>query len=89
MQEIKVSTRECADQQGRLRRFEYFLLVEEVCVGGFTMENYGVKIKEAGGGSAEIRALTPSQSRIEVFLKLLSDNLVTPVSLGEVTEDWL
>ena len=89
MQEIKVATRQCVDERGVSHTFHYFLLVDEITAGSFTMEDYGVKIEEAGGESAEIRSLTPSQNRIGSFLTLLTDSLVTPVNLPEVVEDWL
>ena len=40
--EIKIATRQCADQRGNPRRFHYFLTVDQEETPRFFCENYGV-----------------------------------------------
>lgn len=87
--ELEIAARQCADQEGRPRRFHYYLTVDVVETPGFCCENYGVRIQEENGGSARIPAITTSALRIDELMTLLTDNRVGPAGLADVVADWL
>lgn len=87
--EYKVATRECRDDQGKLRIFHYFLTVDLEGSSRFIMENYGVRITEEDGDACTLPALTTDPSRIDELVSVLVDNLVGPVGLTDVVQDWL
>ncbi len=87
--EYKVATKQCRDDQGRLRTFHYFLTVDLEGSSRFVMENYGVRITEEDGEACTLPALTTSPSRIDELITILVDNLVGPVGLADVVQDWL
>lgn len=87
--ELKIASRTVTDEQGRRRRFHYSLLVNQVEAGSFSCEDYGVGVREEGGGSARIPGITTSAMRIDELMTLLVDNKVGPASLADVVADWL
>lgn len=87
--EIKIATRRCADQEGVLRCFHYFLTVDQEETPRLCCENYGVRITEDSGGDASIPGITTSASRIDELMTLLVDNRVGPAGLADVVADWL
>lgn len=90
MHELIVSTREMDDQEGRPRRYTYSILVDEMDVGPFSCESYGVIVKESTQGQAAVVPhITTSVSRIDELMELLTRNAVTPAGLKDVIEDWL
>ncbi len=89
MMELKVATRQCTDDAGKIRRFHYYLTVEQAEGPYMYCENYGVRIEEEGGGAETVPGITPSASRIDELMTLLVDNRVGPVGLRDVISDWL
>ncbi len=87
--EYKVATRACRDDQDRSRIFHYFLTVDLEGSSPFAMENYGVRITEEDGAACSLPALTTSPSRIDELMTVLVDNLVGPIGLADVVQDWL
>ena len=87
--ELKIATRQCADQEGRPHRFHYFLTVDPEETAQFFCENYGVRIAEESGGDVSIPRITTSAARIDELMALLVDNLVGPAGLADVVSDWL
>ena len=88
MVEMKIASRSCADDLGRQRTFHYYLTVDQIPVGQFCCEDYGVRIDEEDGDSASVPSITTSPARIDELMTLLVDNLVVPVSLEDVIDDW-
>ncbi len=90
MHELLVCTKEARDQEGKSREYTYSIIVDEMNVGPFCCESYGVKIREAPTGVlAVIPHVTTSIPRIDELMELLTQNTVTPSSLRDVMEDWL
>lgn len=90
MRELLVCTREVRDAEGRLHRYTYSVLIDEMDVGPFSCESYGVKIAEQATGHVAIVAhVTTSIPRIDELMELLTRNGVTPTSLRDVIDDWL
>lgn len=89
MKEILIDTRSLEDDYGRKREYTYSVLVGEKNVGSFSCEDYGVKIQETGGESAEIPDITVSAARIDDLMSLLIRNTVTPITLSDVVADWI
>ena len=87
--EMKIATRQCADQSGVQRRFHYFLTVDQEETSHFFCENYGVHIKEEHGADASIPCITTSAQRIDELMTLLVDNRGGPAGLADVVADWL
>lgn len=90
MREMTVCTRGVEDEEGRMRRYCYSILIDEMSVGAFSCESYGVRIREEGTGRAAMAAhVTTSIPRIDELMELLARNVVTPSGLRAVLDDWL
>lgn len=90
MRELVVGTEETMDQEGRRREFTYSILIDEMDVGPFSCESYGVKIVESGTDRiAVVPHVTVSIPRIDELMELLIRNKVTPSGLRHVIDDWL
>lgn len=87
--EMKIATRQCADQEGKTRCFHYFLTVNQEETSNFFCENYGVRIAEREGGDVSIPNITTSAARIDELMTLLVDNRVGPAGLADIVADWL
>ncbi len=87
--ELRIADRQCRDQEGNLRRFHYFLTINQEETPHFPCENYGVRVAEEGGGEASVAAITTSATRIDALLTLLGANRVGPAGLADVVADWL
>ena len=89
MQELKIAVRSIQDELDRMREFHYHLLIEQVELGRFACENYGVRIEDEAGESTSIPGITTSAERIDELMTLLVDNQVGPAGLTDVVADWL
>ena len=90
MRELYVETRTVEDELGNVHKFDYFVVIGEMSVGGkFACESYGVKVVEQGGDTAVIPNITVSISRIDSLMDMLQRNLVSPAGLDDVIADWL
>lgn len=90
MRELFLQTLGLEDTAGVIRRYDYSILIDEMDVGPFSCESYGVKIAEQGGGQAAVVPhVTCSISRIDELSELLLKNQVTPTTLKDVVMDWL
>ena len=78
-----------ADEEGTVRRFDYYLTVERMTGGLCPWESYGIRVEEQGGGCAFIRGVTCSRARIRELAELVIHHRVTPLSLADVVADWL
>lgn len=90
MRELFVGSRTTAGEDGQPHRFEYYVLIGQMEVGGhFACESYGVKVREAGGETAAIPDLTVNTERIDSLIELLTRNTVGPAGVRDVVDDWL
>jgi len=87
--ELKVASRQLQDQNGILHIFHYYLTIDQINVGTFFCENYGVKISEENGESTVIPSITVSALRMDELMTLLVDNKVSPSGLTDVVMDWV
>ena len=87
--DLYITSRQVMDDAGRLRKFQYYLVVEQVDSGNFQCENYGVRIIEEGISFSFQPGLTTSAVRIDQLMTTLIDNSVGPVGLEDVIRDWL
>lgn len=70
--------------------YHYSILVDEMDVGGFACESYGVCVTMADGSArTAIPNITISVSRIDELMELLMRNKVGPISLKDAVDDWL
>jgi hypothetical protein len=90
MRELLVCSQEIKDQKEQPHCYHYSILIDEMDVGRFSCESYGVKISENPEGEvAAVSHVTTSIPRIDELMDLLTSNSVTPVGLRDVIEDWL
>lgn len=90
MRELFLETLGVKDAAGVMRNYDYSILIDEMDVGPYSCESYGVKIAEQGGGqTAVVPHVTCSISRIDELSDLILRNQVTPVTLEDVVADWL
>lgn len=76
---------------------EYYMITEDISVNYSELESYGVKIVKTehmpGGGKTvemkQINNIFYHREDAEIFLDIIMRNTVTPVSLMEVTEDYV
>ena len=76
---------------------EYYMITEEISAYYSTLKSYGVKISKIkitdGGGkvieSKQINNIFYRKEDAEVFLDIIMRNTVTPISLMDVTEDYI
>jgi len=88
------TSREIISDEGRQYKLNYHLIAEDVSGndGELVFENYGISICLESEGKEEnivVPNITVDALRIQELLVLLSENLVTPVSVLDVIEDWL
>ena len=90
IRELFVCTEQGEDQTGGPVRYRYSILIDEMDVGPFSCESYGVRIAQVPEGpSAVVAHVTTSIPRIDELMDLLTRNIVTPAGLRDVVEDWL
>ena len=68
--EFEIAVGNWRDEVGGLRRVHYYLQVETVDTGGFCCENYGVRVSEEDGDSAQVSGITTSALRIDELISL-------------------
>ncbi len=81
MQEEKSARRSYVDLRGQRHVLTYRLWSEE--------GRYAVSVCDRNGESAAVRDVTTIPARSEAFFALVVRNLVTPVTLRDVAEDFL
>ena len=90
MRELLAGSRQVTDEQGRVRTYDYTILIGEQDTGPFFCESYGVKIAERGSRNLSMAAdVTTSAARIDQLMELLLRNQVLPGHLADVIADWL
>jgi len=90
MRELLVCTKTAQAEEGRSHEYTYSILVDEMDVGPFACESYGVKIRDASTGRlAVVPHITTSIPRIDELMDLLTRNSVGPAGLRDVLADWL
>ena len=89
MRSLFLTNLELTDERGQLRSYDYYITVDEIDIGPFACESYGICIEEQGGTRALLRGVTVSMPRIDELSRLLIRNAVTPVTLADVVSDWL
>lgn len=90
MRELLLSVSEIRDEQGVMHSYEYSILIDEMDVGTFSCESYGLKIEEKESGQCcAVPHITTSISRIDELSELVLVGTVTPATLRDVVMDWL
>lgn len=87
--ELFLRTLELTDEREIRRSYDYFILIDQMDVGPFSCESYGIKVAERGGQAAVAPHVTCSIPRIDELSDLLLRNAVTPAGLKDVIQDWL
>lgn len=89
MRELFLQTLALPDESGAVRRYDYSILIDEMDVGPFSCESYGIRVAERGGAEASAPHVTCSAARIDELSGLLLRSGVTPVTFHDVLSDWL
>ncbi len=90
MRELKLDIPSLCPELGGEGSYEYSILVDQVEVGAFACESYGVSVTaRATGERSEVPNITVSVPRIDELVGLLVKGQVGPVHLRDVVEDWL
>lgn len=90
MRNLFLKTLSLVDESGKTRCYDYHVIIDEMDVGPFRCESYGLQIRERGSGEAcMVPHITTSISRIDELCELLLDGGVTPLTLEDVVSDWL
>ena len=89
MRELFLQTLTLPDESGRERRYDYSILIDEMDVGPYSCESYGIRVAERGGAEASAPHVTTSAARIDELSELLLKNGVTPTTFHDVLTDWL
>lgn len=90
MRELFLKSISMEDEQGRTRCFDYSILIDEMDVGLFSCESYGLQVREKESGETGIVPhITTSISRIDELCELVLAGGVTPLTLADVVNDWL
>lgn len=89
MRELFLRTLELPDQSGAIHSYDYSILIDEMDVGLFFCESYGIRVSERGGSETSVPHVTCSAARIDELSELVVRNGVTPTTLNDVLADWL
>ena len=89
MRELYLQTLKLPDETGTERSYDYSILIDEMDVGLYSCESYGIKVAERGGCEASVPHVTCSAARIDELSDLVVRNAVTPTTLNDVLSDWL
>ena len=89
MRELFLQTLTLPDESGGWRSYDYSILIDEMDVGPFSCESYGVRVAGKDGVEASAPNITCSAARIDELSELLLRNAVTPTTLQDVLADWL
>ena len=89
MRELFLRTLTLPDESGRQRSYDYSILIDEMDVGPFSCESYGIRVSEQGGAEVSAPHVTCSAARIDELSELLLNNGVTPTTFHDVLSDWL
>ena len=90
MREIYVDTSVIRDELGREYAYDYHIVIDEMDVGPFACESYGLQVKGRNSGEmCTIPHITCSIPRIDELCALVVKSGVTPLTLSDVVDDWL
>lgn len=90
MREHYINSCELPDEEGGQRLFDYYLLIDELDVGRFLCESYGVRVVQRGTDyQCTVPHVTTSAARIDSLLERLIRGRVTPCTVDDIIEDWL
>ena len=89
MRELFLQTLTLPDESGIRHSYDYSILIDEMDVGPFSCESYGIRVSERGGAEASAPNITCSAARIDELSELLLRNGVTPATFHDVLADWL
>lgn len=90
MRKLYVDTSVLRDERGGERCYDYHIVIDEMDVGPFACESYGLQVMERGSGeTCTVPNITCSISRIDELCALAMKGGVTPLTLHDVVDDWL
>lgn len=89
MTEIQVKTKTEKSDEGNTLTYSYFICVNQIEIGSFFCESYGVKIVSDRDENSIIPHITTKFDRIVNIIKLLAKNTVSPCNVSDVISDLL
>lgn len=90
MRELFLKSLHLTDGTGASRVYDYSITIDEMDVGGYACESYGIRVASHDGTEAEaVNNVTCSIARIDELCELVVGSGVTPLTLRDVISDWL
>ena len=90
MRELFFGTAEQEREDGESRIYRYYIVIDEMDVGAFSCESYGLRAEDPQeGASVSVPHITCSISRIDELCELVLGGGVPPDQLPDVIQDWL
>lgn len=90
MRDLFLKSLSLTDQSGMSHRYDYYITIDEMEVGAYACESYGIRIsRQDGGEEAAVHNITCSIARIDALSELVLEGGVTPLTLEDVVSDWL
>ena len=90
MRELYLNCVEQRNGQGATCSFRYYILIDEMDVGPFSCESYGLRVVDTDGAAeSSVPNITCSVSKIDALSELVVRQAVSPAHLRDVIEDWL
>ena len=90
MRELFLGTAEQEKEDGESRIFCYHIIIDEMDVGAFSCESYGLRVEDPQEGTeVSVPHITCSISRIDELCELVMGGAVPPDQLLDVVQDWL
>ncbi len=90
MRDLFLKSLSLTDESGVRRSYDYYITIDEMEVGAYACESYGIRITRQDGGESEaVHNVTCSIARIDELCELVVGSGVTPLTLRDVISDWL
>ena len=90
MRELQFDSLSLHDENGRQRRYDYSIIIDEMDLGSYSCESYGLQVREPESGLVcAVPHITCSISRIDELCALVVRHGVSPTTLRDVVNDWL
>ena len=90
MRDLFLKSLSLLDEAGVEHSYDYYITIDEMEVGSYACESYGIRIvRQDGAESEEVHNVTCCIARIDELCELILNSGVTPSTLRVIISDWL